>query len=427
LQVETWLIEPLKAPLFSLPDLTGNQQTLRSFQGSFVLLNFWATSAPLSLEVLRELNRSKASLAAIRLIVLALNVDDESEAEQAKAFAAREVLQFPVLFANQEVAGVYNIIYRYLFDRRRDLAIPTSFLLDEQGRIVKIYQGPINPDSVIADVKATPTDPSARLHRALPQGGVLCQANFQRNEFTYGVAMFQHGYLEQAAESFEQVIAARPDDPEGYYNLGTLSLRRSDLDQARTYLEKTVQLRPNYPEAWNNLGMIAAQQGHPDEAVQDFQLSLSLRPDYAVALLNLGNVYRRQGFADKAHECLARALELQPDDAEINYSLGMLYAQRNDLPSASQYLRKAIELRPEYPEALNNLGVIAVREHDYANAEERFKTGILVAPNFDQSYMNLARLYAMQDNTAKAREVLQQLLALQPGNKQASQALELLR
>src|SRR3954447_13595537 len=34
----TWLIEPVKAPEFSLPDLSGNLRELRSFQGKHVLL-----------------------------------------------------------------------------------------------------------------------------------------------------------------------------------------------------------------------------------------------------------------------------------------------------------------------------------------------------------------------------------------------------
>ena len=46
-QVDTWLIEPLKAPEFSLPDLAGNTRDLRSLRGGFVLLNFWAVTAPL--------------------------------------------------------------------------------------------------------------------------------------------------------------------------------------------------------------------------------------------------------------------------------------------------------------------------------------------------------------------------------------------
>ena len=41
-RVETWLIEPLKAPEFPLPDLAGNLRELKSFRGGFVLLNFWA-------------------------------------------------------------------------------------------------------------------------------------------------------------------------------------------------------------------------------------------------------------------------------------------------------------------------------------------------------------------------------------------------
>ncbi len=38
-QIGTWLIEPLKAPQFSLPDLTDATRSLQSFQENFVLLN----------------------------------------------------------------------------------------------------------------------------------------------------------------------------------------------------------------------------------------------------------------------------------------------------------------------------------------------------------------------------------------------------
>ncbi len=39
-QVETWLIAPLKAPEFSLPDLAGGTRELRQLRGNFVLLEF---------------------------------------------------------------------------------------------------------------------------------------------------------------------------------------------------------------------------------------------------------------------------------------------------------------------------------------------------------------------------------------------------
>jgi Flp pilus assembly protein TadD/peroxiredoxin len=424
-QVETWLIEPLKAPEFSLPDLAGSLRELRSFRTGFVLLNFWASTAPLCHEQLRLLHRHHQALAA-KLEVLAVNVDQATDVAAARSFAAQEKLSFPVLFATDDVAGIYNIIYRHLFDRRRDLAIPTSFLVDRDGMIVKVYQGPIDPEQLLEDVRSAPTTPADRMRIAIPFNGELYQGAFTRNDFTYGVALFQHGYLDEAAESFQQVVAAKPKDPEGYYNLGTLSLRRNDFAQARTYLEQTLKLRPNYPEAWNNLGMMAAQQGRPEEAIQDFQQSLLLRPRYEVALLNLGNVYRRQGAFDKAEECLTHALEIQPDDPEVNYSLGMLFAQQNQMQRASNYLQKAVELRPDYPEALNNLGVLFVRNQDYSKAEEQFRTCIRLVPSFDQSYLNLARLYAMRSDKDKAKEILQQLLHMQPQNRNAIQALKML-
>ncbi|RSL17412.1 tetratricopeptide (TPR) repeat protein [Edaphobacter aggregans] len=425
-QINTWLLDPLKAPEFSLPDLAGNTRELKQSQGSFVLLNFWATTAPICHDQLRLLHQHRSTFTTSHLDILAVNVDDASNASAARSLVAREGLSFPVLFATEDVAGVYNIIYRYLFDRRRDLAIPTSFLLDREGIIVKVYQGPINPQRLLEDVKSIPTTAADRMKKALPLKGELYQDAFRRNDFTYGVALFQHGYLDQATESFEQVIAAKPDDPEGYYNLGTLNLRRNNFQQARHYLEQTVKLRPNYPEAWNNLGMIAAQEGHPEEAVRNFQQSLFLRPTYVIALLNLGNVYRRQKVFEKAEEYLDHALEIQPDDPEVNYSLGMLFAQKNQMQRASDYLQKAIDLRPDYPEALNNLGILFVQMQDYSKAEEQFKTCIRVAPNFDQSYLNLARLYAMRNEKEKARDVLQDLLRMQPQNPGATQILEML-
>jgi Flp pilus assembly protein TadD len=425
-KVETWLIAPLKAPEFSLPDLAGNKRELQQFRGSFVLLNFWATTAPVCREQLRRLHQHKSAFAAAHVEIVAVNIDDAVDVATARSVATQESLFFPVVFATEEMAGIYNIIYRYLFDRRRDLAIPTSFLLDRDGMIVAVYQGPIDPERMLKDVRTAPMTADERRQRAIPLKGELYHGSFQRNDFTYGVALFQHGYLDQAAESFQQVIASKPDDPEGYYNLGTLNLRRNDFQQARHYLEQTLKLRPNYPEAWNNLGMMSAQEGHPEDAIENFQHALLLRPDYEIALLNLGNVYRRQQSFGKAEECLSHALAIQPDDPEVNYSLGMLFAQQNQLQRAANYLYKAIELRPGYPEALNNLGIIFVRLENYEKAEEQFKAGIRLAPNNDQSYLNLARLYAMRNEREQARDVLQQLLRIQPQNSGAMQILEML-
>jgi tetratricopeptide (TPR) repeat protein/peroxiredoxin len=426
-EAQTWLIEPLKAPEFSLPDMDGNIQKLASLRDSYVLLTFWSTIAPPSLDQLKDLSRHSSALGTSRLRILAINLDQTDTIQAARSFVNQQRLSFPVVLATEEVAGIYNIIYRHLHDRRRDMPIPISFLVDRDGMIVKVYEGNAVPERLLTDLKSVPASPDARMRMALPFPGRLVQSAFLRNDFTYGVAMYQHGYFDQAAESFQQVIAAKPDNADAYYNLGTLNLRRKNYDQARQYLEQTLKLRPNYPEAWNNLGMMAAQQGRADEAIQDFQQSLAQRPTYATAYLNLGNVYRRQKAFDKAQECLTRALALQPDDPETNFSLGMLYAQQSQMQPALDYLQRAVDLRPDYAEALNNMGILFVRQQDYSKAEEQFKSGIRVAPRFDQSYLNLARLYAMRGDKENAKAVLRELLRVVPDNASAKQAMEMLQ
>ncbi len=425
--VETWLISPLQAPSFELPDAAGTSHRLKDFAGGPTLLYFWSSSVPKCREQLRNLQTHKAALEASGLKILALNADSPDDTSAASKAVAEERVSFPVVVATQEVAGIYNIIFRYLYDRRRDLALPTSFLLCADGKIVKVYQGAVDAEQVARDAKALNVSAAQQVTRALPFPGDLIQGSFHRNDFTYGVALFQHGYLAQAAESFEQVLQARPNDPEAYYNLGTLNLRRNDFARARTYLEKALELRPNYPEAWNNLGMMSAQSGDDPAAISYFQKAMELRPAYEIALMNLGNVYRRQGQFAKAEESLGRALIIQPDDPEVNYNLGMLHAQQNDLPRASEYLQKAIALRPTYPEALNNLGIVYVRLQDFAKAQQMFETGMDVAPDSDQAYLNMARLALIQMDKPKARLILEDLLKRQSSNAAATKALDGLR
>jgi Flp pilus assembly protein TadD/peroxiredoxin len=416
--IGTWLLDPLKAPAFTLPTAQGSAVSLPSLQGHPVLLHLWSTAAPAYEQQLRTL----AGIPSGILKVLALNLDDE----QQQATLHLQPASPSILLATPEIAGIYNIIFRYLFDRRANLPLPTSFLLDSSGMIVKVYQGTVLTQDLLTDVRILPATLADRMRLALPFPGIFHLASPARNDFTYGVAMFQHGYLDQAAASFQQVLAARPNDAEAHYNLGTLNLRRNDFTAAREQLQRTIKLKPDYPEAWNNLGMMDAQQGHLQEAIDHFNRSLALRPDYSTAMLNLGNLYRHESRFDEADKYLKRALALQPDDPEASYSLGMLFAQQSQFASAANYLRQAIALRPGYPEALNNLGVLYVREGDAASAEQQFLTCRRLSPRYEATYLNLARLYLNQGDRSKARLCLQDLLRIDPQSQPGKQALQAL-
>jgi tetratricopeptide (TPR) repeat protein len=335
------------------------------------------------------------------------------------------------LRGNDDIAAIYNIVYRQLFDRHRDLSLPISFLLDGNGSIVKVYQGPIVPDHVVADFQNIPQTDSQRLARALPFPSATYGLEFGRNYLSYGALFFQRGYLDQAEASFRQALRDDPSSAEAAYGIGSVYLNQTKNTAAREAFEHAVKLPANYPDtlpdAWNNLGVIATRENRVEDSVQCFQQALQLNPHHLLSLDNLGNAYRLQKRWDEARKVLERALESAPQDPEANYSLGMVFAQTDDTTKAYEYLQRALKSRPDYAEALNNLGVLYLVTQRRDAAVESLERCIRVAPGFDQAYLNLARVYALEGARDKARSVLLNLLKQHPDQPQAKQMLEQLQ
>jgi tetratricopeptide (TPR) repeat protein len=359
-----------------------------------------------------------------------VNVDDSNDSDsEIRAFASQ--FSFPMVRGSADVAAVYNILFRQLFDRHRDLTLPTSFLIDDNGDIVKIYQGPLVAEHVERDFQVIPRTDAERRAKALPFPNAGYALEFGRNYLSYGALFFQRGYLDQAEVSFQQALRDDPSSAEALYGIGSVYLNQNKNAAARETLERAVKLPANYPDtlpdAWNNLGVIATREGRVDDSVQCFQEALRLNPHHLLSLDNLGNAYRLQKRWDDARKILERAREVAPEDPEANYSLGMVFAQTDDTARAYDFLQRALKARPDYPEALNNLGVLYLVTQRRDEAVESFKQCIRVAPGFDQAYLNLARVYALQGARDKARGMLLDLLKQHPDHPQAKQMLEQLQ
>jgi tetratricopeptide (TPR) repeat protein/peroxiredoxin len=428
LTAETWLLVPIEAPDFSLPDLSRQMQKLSSNRGKPLLLSFWAIEATRSKEDWVTFNQRHKAWASQGLALVSVNLDDPANGDNIRGLARDNRLTFPILLGSDDVAAIYNILYRYLFDRHRDLGLPTSFLIDAKGQIVKVYRGPVNPEHVERDFRLIPPTNAERLARALPFPGVSDTTEFGRNYLSYGSVFFQRGYMDQAAASFQIALRDDPSSAEALYGIGSVYLNQQKSDEARASFERALKARATYPDtlanSWNNLGLLAAREGRAGEAIGYFQEALKLGPDHMIALDNLGSAYRQQQLWKDAQKTYERALQISPNDAEANYGLGMVFAQNDDTARAFDSLQKALQLRPVYPEALNNLGVLYLRTQRRDQAVASFEECIRVSPAFEQAYLNLARVYAIEDTPEKARALLLELIKQHPGNVQAQKMLD---
>jgi tetratricopeptide (TPR) repeat protein len=418
-QVETWLLVPVAAPDFRIAGRDGKGEMLSAQRGKPVLLHFGSAELGDWDMQIANFQKVQDKWLGEGLQLVVVNV---AEAKAAGGWT------FPVLNAPLELVAVYNLLYGRLFDRHRDMGLPTSFLMDALGNIVKIYQGAPKLDHVEADFRRIPKTAAERMARGLPFAGVGATYEVGRNYLSFGAVFYERGYLEQAEEFFRLAEKEDPDGAEPLYGLGSVYLDQKKSKEARECFERAVKATADYPatlpNAWNNLGILAAREGKTDEAIGYFQKALGLSPEHAVALQNLGNAYRQKRDWDAARKTLERALGLNPEDPEANYGLGMVYAQLNDTDQAYKYLQKALAARPAYPEALNNLGILYLRTGRAEEAKKSFAESIRVAPGFEQAYLNLARVYAIEGNKAKARATLEELLKVHPEQARAKKELE---
>jgi cytochrome c biogenesis protein CcmG/thiol:disulfide interchange protein DsbE len=124
---------PDPAPDFKLAGLDGKPVALADSKGKVVLVNFWATwCGPCRAEIpdLVELQKKYKD----RLQILGLAVDDE-DLSAIKKFAARFGVNYPVALATNEIRLQYGGIP----------ALPTSFVLDSEGRVVQKHEGLRDP------------------------------------------------------------------------------------------------------------------------------------------------------------------------------------------------------------------------------------------------------------------------------------------
>ncbi len=134
--------EPDAAPELSVKGMDGKDVSLTAMRGKVVLLNFWATwCGPCRMEVpdLVELQKKYPE----RLQVIGVVVDDEDQ-EAVRSFAKRYSMNYPIAMATNEMRFRFGGVP----------ALPTTFVIDTQGRVVQKHVGLLDPMLYETEVRA---------------------------------------------------------------------------------------------------------------------------------------------------------------------------------------------------------------------------------------------------------------------------------
>ena len=97
------------------------------------------------------------------------------------------------------------------------------------------------------------------------------------------------GRNEEAAQAYQQAVAAKPDDPGYYNNLGNVLARAGKIDEARAAYTKSAELDPTKAAtAWRNFGISLYNANRGGDAIEPLQKSAALDPNSAQTWYLLG-------------------------------------------------------------------------------------------------------------------------------------------
>ncbi|MGE5246612.1 MAG: TlpA family protein disulfide reductase [Betaproteobacteria bacterium] len=133
---------PTEVPAFSVRTLDGGTLAPGDFRGRVTLINFWATwcgpcrSEIPSLVALQAKYRDQLQIVGIS--------EDEAPPDAVKSFASGMKMNYPVAMTTPEIEKLFPGID----------ALPTTFVVDRDGRVVQKHIGMLGPAQTEQEVRA---------------------------------------------------------------------------------------------------------------------------------------------------------------------------------------------------------------------------------------------------------------------------------
>jgi len=134
--------DPEMAPPLPDRDISGAVVSKANWTGKVVLVNFWATWCPPCREEVPELISLQRQFKD-QLQIVGISEDDDTAANVSR-FAKQWRINYPIVMATPEVIAAYGGVP----------ALPTTFVIDTQGRVVGKHAGLHPMDTYVLEIRA---------------------------------------------------------------------------------------------------------------------------------------------------------------------------------------------------------------------------------------------------------------------------------
>ena len=432
------LVTLMKVPPLDFMTTKTQRSTIVTGQGKPVLVNLWASWCAPCAQELSEFSERHREIAKAGIRVIALSVDelDQESGDKAAALELLKRIQFPFEsgFATGRTVDLLERLHHRNLPMERPLPVPTSFLIDGDGKLAVIYKGAVTVSQLLEDASGPAKTRAERLVASSSIGGISLEGahpessetqdlSEARQRFQFAGDMMSADLLENAESQYKDLLALKPDFAEAASNLGLVLARQGKLDGAVSLYQRALELKDPFPEVHFNLGSVSEKKGNPAEAERHYLKALDLDARLPKVNNALGLMYAKQSKPAEARARFEREISINPEFADGHNHLGMILLGGQANEEAQTCFEKAITLNPIHADVHNNLGIVLKRLGNLEEAAVQFTKAIELDGAFVPPRTNLGSILLGWGKLDEAEVQFRKVLEVQPGSRTAQSYL----
>jgi tetratricopeptide (TPR) repeat protein len=335
------------APDITLKNTDGADISLETLynDNKIVLIVFWATWSPRSVQELKDLQTFYDSYKEKGVEIFAINVENED-------MSGEDVAKIKSLI--QEMGLKFNVVLDEGLSNFRGygvVAIPSTAIIAHGGDIIKDYasyatfahndiKNNIEYELGIAE-RPKEVEIAVETKKYKPLKTALLH-------YGLGKTLIARGMPDKAIREFKKAseLDDKFDQPyiglgEAYYNKAMKQRKKAQksgyLTTAKEEFLKAVEINSESLPALSGLALVLLENNNDTEAEKHLNKVLNMEPNFTPALSAMGVLFKNRGDKDKAIEKFNAALELNPNQPKIHYLKALTYkeAGENKLAVAS--------------------------------------------------------------------------------------------
>lgn len=242
-----------------------------------------------------------------------------------------------------------------------------------------------------------------------------------------GFTLLKTGKFLEAEAECRLAIDLDPTFVWPYQALGSALRLQGEVTEAEAVLRRGIALDPKYVGLITELAILLSNAGRLADAAPYFKTAADLAPS-ASSYANLGTIYGYLGKPEDAEEVYREGLKRWPMHGPLLNNLADNLSSRNiKLEEARDLGERAVKASPADPFVRDTLGWIHYQLGEYDLAEKRILECIEIGGTRGVPgvvFVHLGAVYEKKGNIERARAAYKQAIAIEPNNKEASDALK---